>query len=814
MIALGILLFLVLVIGSRHAKKQAAGRKPMPHQRPTPLKSVKVSMPKNNQAERLGRQPEMVTLSLVERHFGTAWQQFLARQAAQLNLSNPYIRNIMALCYEKLSSDEFLSLLQSFVSPVESVDDYGLLHSGVYQLARSTRFVESDILRLLRDLPEQYRILRIEEAIALPFIATPVIVDELKEVQDVLTSDSTIKMNDDEKASEVIVSSVVPEVQQNLKDINPTVEPIRHEKGVVSSLLKMLKDLPAEYRAHRIQIVGRNPIVPTAEDGVIDIDTTTKPIQYEEDPFVVPVWSHHYVYSASELKQATSAQKEFYVRYKTDFLKGCHRDLQGNTNYGFILLFELLEDYQRHKDLDLLERQLRDLEISCPRTRPYAKSNLLQLMRATGDFEGVMRLDNNVTWDWREKYIHGLKLNTADTALLNEIWLPSSQFIQIEFCARELVRLYLGAMHLWNKTLGDKKTELEFLGDLIARKQNRYRNGSPNYQYTLEHCGSTIAAFVLRYCESVLRAHLGHNRKVNIAGYLDHAEVQAALKERVITRIEPGISAFLAQVPVPDGEVEMALNAISPTRWKTRLELSAAFFQVVGLAGFRQAADQELRLNVRNPSLDIIFQELVKFLAGQDKSAALQYYLRYSHYCFGIKKADPKQMPKNLQKLLFKNDEQQIRFKGLIEGLKAGQALAELLVMAADFYLPVRKKIQLDPSLISQAEQRYEGTVEQLNEYLQEEEPVVVATPVVVTTEYAVTLTVMQNGLIDLFIQNQYQLDAASIDAYCQSAGAMRSVLINAINENCYELLDDLLIEEEDDQYTINQNYYQQLLAT
>lgn len=801
MIALGILLFLVLIIGSRHAKKQAAGRKPVPQRRPAPVKSVKLATPKHVQQKRPERQPELVTLSLVERHFGTAWQQFLSGQAAQLNVSNPYIRHTMALCYERLRSDEFLNMLQSFVSPVNKVDDYGLLYSGVYQLASSGRFVKSDILILLRDLPEQYRILHIQEAVAPPIVETLVMVAEVKEVQ----AEKTY-------ISELLQKAVAPRIVATSVTVAKEAE-VQAGKASGSEILQLLKALPAEYRAHRVQVVGGTPTIPT-EDGVIDIETTVKPISYEKDPFVVPVWSHHYVYSASELKQATAAQKDFYARYKADFLKGHHWDLQGNTNYGFILLFELLTDYQRHKDLDLLERQLRDLEISCPRTRPYAKSNLLQLMRATGDFEGVMRLDNNVTWDWREKYIHGLKLNTADTALLNEIWLPSSQFIQIEFCARELVRLYLGAMHLWNRALEDKKAELEFLGDLIARKQNRYRNGSPNYQYTVEHCGSTIAAYVLRYCESMLRTHLGHNRKVNVAGYLDHVEVQGALQDRVIARIAPGMAALLALVPVTDEAVEMALNAISPTRWKTRLELSSASYQQMGLVGFRQTADQELRLNVRNPSLDIIFQELVKFLAGQDKPAALQYHLRYSHYCFGIKKADPKPMPKNLQKLLFKTEEQQARFESLIEDLKAGQNLADSMPIAADFYLPVRKKIQLDPSLISQAEQRYEGTVEQLNEYLQEEEPAVAAAPAVVSTDYAITLTVAQNGLLDLFTHHQYQLDAAAVDAYCQSAGAMRSVLINAINENCYELLDELLIEEEDDQCTINPTYYQKLLAT
>jgi hypothetical protein len=817
MIAFCVLLFIVLIIGSRHAKKQAAKKRYVPQRNPAPVGTFKVQPPAVSEPK-----PDLVTLSLVERHFGTAWQKFLAGQPAQLNVSNPYIRHTIALCYEKLKSEEFLNLLQAFVSPKDRLDNYRLLHAGIYQLASSKRFVENDILNLLKVLPEQYRVLHIQDA-----VAPPIKMNDAKEkapenpppksTTPVLQTGSEelvvpgAQADNDEETVEELEGIELPDAHPpRIEAEEPAPSAQGDEK---STILSILKSLPAEYSAQRVQIVGEKPIMPPEEDDVIDVDTEVKPASYEKNSFVVPVWAHQYVYSASELRQASQEQQAFYARYKADFLKGHHWDLQGNTNYGFILMFELLADYQRHKDLNLLEYQLRDLEISCPRTKPYAKSNLSQLMRAAGDFDGVQRLYDNFTWDWREKYVKALSLNKKQAALLKDVWLPSSQFIQIEFCTQELVRLYISASHYWQKNT-DKSAEYEFLGDLIARKQNRYRNGSPNYKYTIEHCGPTIAAYILRYCESRLRAYLGHNRKVNVAGYLDHAEVQAALQERVIARIEPAMAEWLAQVPATDEAVETALNAISPTRWKTKLELSTANFQRLGSAGFRQAADQELRLNVRNPSLDVIFQEIVKFLAGQDKPVALQYQLRYSHYCFGIKKTDPKPMPKNLQKVLFKTEEQSARFEGLVSGLKGGQDLAELLLIAADFYLPIRKKIQLDPTLISQAEHRYEGTVEQLNEYLQEEELVELLAAPVVTANYAVTLTAIQSGLIELFTQHDYRLDAAGIDGYCQSAGAMRGALINSINENCYELLDDLLIEEDEGQYTINPNYYQQLLGS
>lgn len=40
-----------------------------------------------------------------------------------------------------------------------------------------------------------------------------------------------------------------------------------------------------------------------------------------------------------------------------------------------------------------------------------------------------------------------------------------------------------------------------------------------------------------------------------------------------------------------------------------------------------------------------------------------------------------------------------------------------------------------------------------------------------------------------------------------------KNQLIESINEICYNNLDDVLIEEEEDNYIINENYYQRILA-
>ena len=40
----------------------------------------------------------------------------------------------------------------------------------------------------------------------------------------------------------------------------------------------------------------------------------------------------------------------------------------------------------------------------------------------------------------------------------------------------------------------------------------------------------------------------------------------------------------------------------------------------------------------------------------------------------------------------------------------------------------------------------------------------------------------------------------------------MMSSVVDSINENCFETFDDVLIEEEDEYFTINENYYKKLL--
>lgn len=165
----------------------------------------------------------------------------------------------------------------------------------------------------------------------------------------------------------------------------------------------------------------------------------------------VPIWSHHYVYSYDEINSATAEQKMFYVNFKNSFLNDEYLDLEGNTNYAFILLFDLLNEYEYHKDIVKLEKQLQVLGQFYTKTKSYGISFLVQKMEDKGDSEGLSRLrpENrygyqrfNTEYDYGKlgnKYRDKLKLDGNEVKLLNSLIDTDNKFNAIEFCAVELI---------------------------------------------------------------------------------------------------------------------------------------------------------------------------------------------------------------------------------------------------------------------------------------------------------------------------------------------------------------------------------------
>jgi hypothetical protein len=116
------------------------------------------------------------------------------------------------------------------------------------------------------------------------------------------------------------------------------------------------------------------------DDSIIDVTGQSKKISSNvvlgKYILGIPQWSMQYVYAYSEINNASIKQKEFYRIFKNSFLNGIYYDLEGNTNYAFILLFDLLNEYDNHKNISTLESQFNILGKCYPKTKSYADSFL------------------------------------------------------------------------------------------------------------------------------------------------------------------------------------------------------------------------------------------------------------------------------------------------------------------------------------------------------------------------------------------------------------------------------------------------------
>ena len=558
----------------------------------------------------------------------------------------------------------------------------------------------------------------------------------------------------------------------------------------------------------------------------------------------VPYWEHQYVYSYSEIEDATRKQKEFYNYLKYRFLRQEFVELEGNTNYAFILLFDLLNEFDDHKNIAGLENQLRLLGQFYPKTNSYAFSFLSRKMETRGDYENAARLNDEYRnnyydcWKLGSRYKTKLSLTNDEVAVLNKPSYSSNNFTGIEYCCVVIIKLYLAAIGELESKFALEKTNLDeqliLISDVIARKHFRYRLNSQNYKYCLESTPAELYSIIFKHCENAVREHYGHKRKISVDGYYTHPDIKAELETRITEKLKEIITKLILQIPVPDEATEIELYAQNTTRWKIKFgELTTNFN-----GDEKQFIENILKLgklNIRNPSIENIFFEASKFIAKSDREAALTLYIYYLHYDFNSTTFDNKQLTKTIQKSLFKTNEQLQDFQIIISEFFNDKNLKKALQKVSSVYALKRKKIQLDNNVIKTVQQQHSGTVELLNEYLQDEyegdtnmvkseeinnDEVVIeitrkAEPAASSTYTdEIAFTPLHQEILEVFFKSSLTLSHNDLESFVKAKGIFKNQLIDNLNEICFELLDDVLIEEEDEFYTINESYYRKLLAT
>jgi len=431
-----------------------------------------------------------------------------------------------------------------------------------------------------------------------------------------------------------------------------------------------------------------------------------------------------------------------------------------------------------------------------------------------------------------DEYQKQLNLTGQQVDILNRLWYPSNNFSSIPFCRSQIVKLFVLILddlsYKYQKQGTAIEVEFNTVADLMTR--SRYKNGLNDYSYkhTMISSLTDIHYNIFKHAENALRVHYGHTRKINTDVDFSDEEVLTEYHSRITDKLSQVLQIWIPRVDMPDRKTERLLYAQSPGRWRLAFERISKEFRN-DTPRYMDLVMDLAELNSSNPSLEMIYYEASKDISSVDPQAALTLYIHYIYTDLLSETFDNRPLNKTNIKKLFKTDEQLHDFQVVIENLISSRDIGQALAAVSTLLLPKRKKISLNADAIEVIKQRHSGTVELLNKYLQEdEEPAVVQIavaadipePVVLPFEGAgkifideVKLSALQSDVLMHFSRNNFAVPQSEISEMAKEKGVFKNQLIDSINESCFEVIDDVLIEEEEDNYVIYEQYYQNILA-
>lgn len=364
----------------------------------------------------------------------------------------------------------------------------------------------------------------------------------------------------------------------------------------------------------------------------------------------------------------------------------------------------------------------------------------------------------------------------------------------------------------------------------------------------------TRASFLmLDYIRSDVSRHQGH---IELDGYLDifnyiiyifkvtfkvkppHHTKIAEIESKVPDEIKKVIASLIPRYSELNEDQNRKLNEHDSERWKNFYQAIEAEYTTIETSDTKRedietgytAVEKfiaDIDTLIKNNGTEVAQREIHlkahKFLVTRDKVASLQYYIRY--FCYETLSSDHnfkyKPVTARDKKILFDTPEQLKKFEKILSQLqqkkKRKSYLNSSLLKVENIFIKEKRRIVLDTDAIQSARNDLAGVVNILNEYL--EEPETIANnpqniqDVQETENTSPVFNTIQTEFLKLFEANNFHLEYDEVDNFVHSKGMFKSQLIEGINEQFYEELDDLLIEEDSDHYTLNKEYYQRLIS-
>jgi hypothetical protein len=434
-----------------------------------------------------------------------------------------------------------------------------------------------------------------------------------------------------------------------------------------------------------------------------------------------------------------------------------------------------------------------------------------------------------------EKYRKKLGLDGKQAALVNKLSFSTNVFNEIGYCRIQIIRQFLRTMEYLEKNCipvnKTYPTVVDEVAEIIIVLEYNYRKDSLNYQYTIDSIKSEIYSHILKLCENSVRDCYGIKRKINTDFKYTHPEIIGRLNKKIVLPVESFLSKHQHLILDADYRTNLVLNETNTNRWRDKFAVITSDY--TNAVAFEREIERLAEVNIKNPSLDDIYLEASKFISSHDRNASLRLYLHYLEKDLQSKRFDRKPLTKSIQKNLFSTPEQFAQFEGIVNEFVLNRDLATAIKKLDTVYLPKRKKIVIDRSVIDRVQQLDSQTSKILGDLLADEEepaglPDLSVTENTGNIEFKMVDTVdsgkirkylpelnlndNQMDLLEYFEKNSLTILKSDLEEYLRSRHLFMNAAVESVNDQLYDTLDDILIEEEDDYLTINPEYYKKLL--
>lgn len=275
------------------------------------------------------------------------------------------------------------------------------------------------------------------------------------------------------------------------------------------------------------------------------------------------------------------------------------------------------------------------------------------------------------------------------------------------------------------------------------------------------------------------------------------------------------IEELTQYIPPLTDENEEQLFTHDNQRWKRKFDKLTQAFDINQPDDFYGKVIRLASLNKRSRLMDIrnIYYKSYLFMVQHHKEISLKFYLHYLNVKSASDTFKHKQISTRNESRLFSSKEQKNKFDAICNRLQKDNKLEEALEEINVLCLPVRKKISLNISSIQEAKEKQTKVAQLLSTYLDDK----------IVSEISETNTIVENQqevagdnqkeLFDLFTANTFRLNQQEVHIFAQSKGLFKDQFIESINDQFYEILDDLLIEEDGEEYILNEEYYTRVVG-